>query len=111
MAPELFRLAMPPPVVWPLTNPATLPELIVVEFWFAPFALLAKEVATFPEFVQVMSVGVVEQTNCADAGELASIAAIATAAIAVPRMMAGIRKSLRSLSIAIIMPAPTGQRP
>jgi len=62
--PELFAVALPPPVVTD-EKPLAVPELLTVSFWFGPPAVLVKGAAAVPEFVQVMSVEVVVQTNCA----------------------------------------------
>jgi hypothetical protein len=55
-------------------NPTAVPELVVVAFRLAPDAILSSKVVAFPVLVQVLSVAVVVQANCADAGELATSA-------------------------------------
>src|SRR6202165_3055339 len=61
--------------------PVLAPELIVVEFWPAPFACVKMLPLLVPEFVKVTSAGVFRQTPCAVAGALvsASVAITATA--------------------------------
>jgi hypothetical protein len=44
-----------------------------VAFWFGPPAVFAKGATAVPELVQVLSVGVTVQTNCADAGWLTTV--------------------------------------
>ncbi|MFY9836380.1 MAG: hypothetical protein WAK55_07890 [Xanthobacteraceae bacterium] len=66
-------MALPPPVVT-AANPTAVPELVVVAFWLVPDAILSSKVVAFPVLVQVLSVAVVVQANCADAGELATSA-------------------------------------
>ncbi len=68
LMPVLVVVALPPPSVCDV-NPLAVPELVVVAFWFAPAASLVKAAAAVPEFVQLMSLGVIVQTNCAEAGE------------------------------------------
>jgi hypothetical protein len=79
LVPELVTVALPPPVVCE-AKPLAVPELVVVAFWFAPAALLVKGVGAVPELVQVLSVTVVVQMNCAEAGELANSAMAETVA-------------------------------
>jgi hypothetical protein len=69
--PVLVALATPPPLVVDV-KPAALPALVIVAFWLAPAAVLANTVACVPVLVQVMSLAVVAQTNCAAAGPAAS---------------------------------------
>src|ERR1700687_1176073 len=66
--PELFTVALPPPVVSD-SKALAVPLLVVVAFWLAPAAVLRKKGAV-PELVQLMSLGVVVHMNCALAGEL-----------------------------------------
>jgi hypothetical protein len=77
--PELPTTALPPPVVCD-SNALAVPEFVVVAFWFAPAAVLRKKAGAVPELVQVLSLGVVVHTNCADAGELADSASAENAA-------------------------------
>jgi hypothetical protein len=87
LTPEFVAVALPPPVVVADRPPLLVPELIVVAFWFEPAAVFGLPVSV-PELVQVMSVGVVVQANCAEAGELANSAiaesVAARHAVAVP---------------------------
>src|SRR5690349_15538010 len=79
LVPELVTLALPPPMVCE-AKPLAVPGLVVVAFCVAPVALLVKGAGAVPEFVQVRSVAVVVQINCAEAGELAESASVASAA-------------------------------
>lgn len=67
--PVLVAVALPPPSVCEVKRLA-IPEFVVVAFWFAPAASLVNAVGAVPELVQLMSLGVVVQTNCDKAGEL-----------------------------------------
>src|SRR5437763_1588480 len=67
--PVLVAVALPPPSVCEVKRLA-IPEFVVVAFWFAPPASLVNAVGAVPELVQLMSLGVVVQTNCDKAGEL-----------------------------------------
>ena len=71
-------MALPPPVVIDV-KPLAVPELVTVSFWFAPAATSVK-VSAVPELVQVLSVAVAVQANCAAAGELAKSAMAETVA-------------------------------
>jgi hypothetical protein len=55
------------------------PELVVVAFWFVPFAVLTNWDVVVPALLQATSVAVVVQTNCAEAGERARSANAANA--------------------------------
>jgi hypothetical protein len=72
LVPEFVPVALPPPVV-AIAKPTAVPELVVVAFW-VPDTILSSKVVAFPVLVQVKSVAVVVQANCADAGELATSA-------------------------------------
>jgi len=48
--------------------------LVVLAFWLVPLAWFANGLGAVPLLVQVMSLGVVLQANCAAAGEFASSA-------------------------------------
>jgi hypothetical protein len=56
------------------------PVLVTVSFWLAPAAVSVKKAPALPwallELVQVRSVGVVVQINCADAGVAISAKAV-----------------------------------
>src|SRR5436305_230068 len=69
LLPVLVAVALPPPSVCEVKRLA-IPEFVVVAFWFAPPASLVNAVGAVPELVQLMSLGVVVQTNCDKAGEL-----------------------------------------
>jgi hypothetical protein len=69
-------VALPPPFVTDV-KPIAVPEFVVVAlalaFWPACGVILGKKAPAFSELVQVLSVAVVVQANCAAAGELATI--------------------------------------
>jgi hypothetical protein len=91
LVPELVAVALPPPSVND-AKPTAVPELVVVAFWLVPVALFSSTVVAFPVLVQVLSVAVTVQANCAAAGEFArSVAEHRSAALQnAPRVTANL---------------------
>jgi hypothetical protein len=115
LVPELIAVALPPPVVSE-TNTLAVPELVVVAFWFVPFAVLTNWDVTVPALLQLTSVAVVVQTNCAEAGERARSAnaanAIAESVAASDRRHAWLRASrCPKMSLAVASRAHARRSP
>jgi hypothetical protein len=75
LLPEFVEVALPPPFVTDV-KPTAVPEFVVVAlalaFWPACGAILGKKAPAVPELVQVLSVAVIVQANCAEADEAES---------------------------------------